>query len=426
MNRNFLTAAAAAALTLLMAGSAFATDSRINGLSGGEKKITIRDQSNINFLPQMLVFHGNQVDIDEVANAAYGAMNIRYKLTDDAVLWLFGKKSTWLPVVKSKTLGNNDSGALAGFDPSARNYMTTTQPPQPITGALKDPTNHQFGIGFGTNLGEGLRLGTSLSIGGHRDDSDGNNLHSNTLVDFNIGFGLDLSETNNLDFGLRIMFGSFTNFEGGTDRFVSDGLFHIGIVAKGEFQVHQIAKLVPYLMFDFDTRAISHTVRTDCPTCEAQKGNTSRTDFRLGADLAIAPVEGVLIQPGIGLRFAVSAADGNAAPGGQITSQEAINGIDPYYGFAAEAAAFDWLDFRIGARQTIVTRNISNTLQAPQSNEKHTSDVINEVTTGLGFKVRSWTIDVNVTPTWFNHGPFLATGDPTPGWGLDFAAKYEW
>jgi len=424
MNRTFLIAAAAVALGLLLASTAFATGSRINGLSGGEKNITIRDQANIDALPQMLVFHGNQVDVDEVVGAAYGGMNIRYKLTDEAVLWLFGKKSPWLPVVKATTLGGNDSGLLAGLDPTGA--VPPPTPAIPPSNPIKDPTNHQFGIGFATKLGEGLRLGSYLSIGGHRNDADGNNQYSNTLIDFAIGFGLDISETNNIDFGLNLKFGSFVNFQGGTDRYVGDGLMNIGLVAKGEFQVHQIAKLVPYVTFNYDGRAVSHTVRTDSPQHEALKGNTSQVAFALGADLAIAPAEGVLVQPGLGLLILNSAADGNKVPNGPITSQEAITALAPYYGFAAEAAAFDWLDFRVGARQTIVKTDVSNTLPTPQSNEKHTSTVLNTVTTGVGVKLRSWTIDVNMNPAWFNNGPHVATGNATGGWGIDFAAKYEW
>ncbi len=424
MNKSFLIAVIATVLGLLMASPAFATGTRINSLSGGEKDITIRDQINIDALPQMLVFHGNQVDVDRTVGAGYGGMNVRYKLTDEAVLWLFGKRSPWLPVVKATTPGGNDAGLLGGLDPTG--VVPPPTPAIPPSNPIQDPTNHQFGIGFGTKLGEGMRLGTFLSIGGHRNDADGNNLYSNTLVDFGVGFGLDISETNNIDFGLNLKFGSFTNFQGGTDRFVSDGLMNIGLVAKGEFQVHQIAKLVPYVKFNYDSRAISHTVRTDSPQHEALKGKTSQVSFSLGADLAIAPAEGVLVQPGLGLAILNLAADGNLVPNGPITSQEARTVLSPYYGFAAEAAAFDWLDFRLGARQTIVKTDISNTLQAPQSNEAHTSTVLNTVTTGVGVKLRSWTIDVNMNPLWFNNGPFLATGNATAGWGVDFAAKYEW
>ena len=93
MNRNLILTTAFIATSALLASSAMATETRIKSLSGIEKNFTIRDQANINFLPQMLVDHGNQVDVGEAASAtSYGKMNIRYKLTDDAVLLLRGVK----------------------------------------------------------------------------------------------------------------------------------------------------------------------------------------------------------------------------------------------------------------------------------------------------------------------------------------------
>lgn len=424
MNKTFLTAAAVVAMTVLMAGSALATQSRINGMSGKEKSFTIRDQANIYFLPQMLVFHGNEVDVDETNGNKYGTMNIRYKLTDDAVLLLYGKRSPWKEVVTKKSLGVTgtfyDAGSIAGFTPKAA-----------------EPTNHQFGIGFGTRLGEAARLGTTISLGGHNDSRDANNIQDNTWFELDVGFGFDLSETDNLDLALHLGFGAFTNVEN-TERYVSAGLVNFGLMGKGEFQVHQIAALVPYIGFNYDTRSVEHVATDACGAqsqiCAGLKGNVNTTTIALGADLAIKPAEGVLVQPGLGIDIMAGGADGNKAlsPNAPIVAMENSTVISPHYGFAAEARAFDWLNLRLGARQTVLLMNNSNTLPPapagapPQSNERHSSQVLNTVTTGVGINLRGWTIDVNMNPMWFNNGPFLATGNATPGWGMDFAMMYKW
>ena len=85
----------AAIIGTLIATPAFATQTRINSLSGGEKSITVRDQANIWALPQFLPTYGNQVDVDGTVGAKYGTMSVRYSLTDDAVLLLYGASSPW-------------------------------------------------------------------------------------------------------------------------------------------------------------------------------------------------------------------------------------------------------------------------------------------------------------------------------------------
>ena len=404
----------AAVIGALIATPAFATQTRINSLSGGEKSITIRDQANIWALPQFLPTYGNQVDVDGTAGAKYGTMSVRYSLTDAATLLLYGASSPWNgkgQIVNTTSVAGATAGAASGFTPT------------------QDPTNHQFGIGFGTKLGESMRLGTYLGIGGHNASSAQE--HSNTAIDFNVGFGFNLSETNNLDFGLHIGYATFTDQGTQGDLYLPNGLFNVGLVAKGEFQVHQIAKLVPYFMFSYDGRGVAHTA--DQLGNGAKQGNATLTTLSLGADLAISPAEGVTVQPGLGLMYRTSTVTGNPTPvppGAQVTIATLDNSssdIMPYYGFAAEAAAFDWLVLRVGARQTIVRTDIGSTApNGDPSKEQHTSKVLNTVTTGFGIALRGWQIDLNVTPQFFNNGIFAATGAATGGFAADFAIVYDW
>ena len=417
--KKLLTAVVAG--TLALGGSAYATETRINSLSAGgpgngqafnEKSVTIKDSANIDTLPQTMVTYKNSVDVDNTVGASYGSMNIRYALSDDAVLTLFGKRSPWQGVASQQTIDKNTAPGIAGFNP-----------------VPKDPTNHQFGIGFGMKAGESLRLGTTLSIGGHRVDGNSTNQQSNTAVNFAAGIGFDLSETNSLDFGLGLTFGSFTNIEGTAgDRYVPNGLFGINLTAKGEFQVHQIAKLVPYLRFGYDSRGVKHASRNDENGLgnEAKQGSITNTTLSLGSDLAISPVEGVLIQPGIGLGFRSSSASGTNVAFAPVQTIESSQLLMPYYGFAAEAKAFDWMVLRLGARQTIVKQDDGNTLPAPASNEKHTSDVVNTVTTGFGFKLMGWYLDMNINPMFFNNGPYIISGNATTPFAVDFALGYDW
>jgi hypothetical protein len=432
--KRFMTVALVTGLTLLMAGQAFATRTRINSLSGQEKGYTIKDQSNIFVFPQTMVEYGNQVDIDAVSGSRYGTMNVRYSLTDDAVLLLFGHSSPWVPVVHKGTLGGVDQNQkpIAGVNAAS------------VSGFAQkaiDPTNHQFGIGFGTRIGEAARIGGTFSMGGNNRTRDGNWTHDNTWIDLDVGFGLDIGETDSLELGLSIGIGSFTNVES-SERYVGAGLFNIGLLARGVFSVHQIASIVPYLGFIYDGRAIEHQPTNACggqpQDCASLKGNTANTDVRLGTDLAIRPAEGVLVQPGIGLTIQSAVGEGNLTPtaNSPILTQEESVFITPHYGFAAEAAVFDWLLLRVGARQSIVVSNNTNTIPPPAggvppgtpppSNERHWSDVVNTVTTGFGIQMRGWTLDLNVNPSFFNNNVFAISGVATSPFAVDFAMVYDW
>lgn len=416
-----------------VAGSALATDSRINGLSGGgvsltgnpdsptasdtvlnEKSFTIRDSANIYTFPQFLPTYKNSVDSDATSGAKYGTMNIRYALSDDAVLLVYGKRSVWQPVTNLSSIAGATSGAASGY------------------GMPNDPTNHQFGLGFGMKAGESLRLGAHASLGGRNftDKTTNNKTQNNTLFQLGAGVGFDLSETNSMDFGIDLKVGSFTNQGPQGDLYTPNGLFRFGLIFKGEFQVHQIAKIVPYLNFAYDSRNVAHG--QDQAGNGAKYGNAAMTVLQLGSDLAIQPVEGVLIQPGLGLAFATSNVNGKAVndPNGQIPSQTldaSSNRIIPYYGFAAEAKAFDWMVLRLGARQQVVMTNIGNTATNPApSNEEHLSNVVNTVTTGMGFKLMGWDLDLNVNPSFFNNGVYAVTGADTKPFAVDWALSYRW
>ncbi len=418
-----LTKFAVAVAALMAATPAVATQSRINSMAGGEKAITVRDEANIHAgLPQFLVDHGNEVDVDAASGGVYGRMNVRYALTDDAVLLLYGLRSPWASVVSGTTINGGPKGsapAIAGVAPGQL--------------SAADPTNHQFGVGFGTKVGDGMRLGARIDIGGARDDADGNNLNNNTLFGLNFGLGFDIGETNSLDFGLKLRFGSFTDFEAGADRWLSNANIGFGLLTKGEFQVHPVAKLVPYLTIDYLDVEIGHAVRGGAEQgslAEAKKGSVADFQISLGADLAISPADRVIIQPGLGLGFRSSNAEGTDQNGGAILGIENSNQIAPYYGFAAEAQAFDWLALRVGARQTIVMHNSANTKPvtpgANDTNEFHKSSVVNTLTTGFGISVRGWQLDLNVNPLFFNNNFFAVSGVATPAYAFDFAMVYDW
>ena len=437
--KKLLTAALTTTFGVALAGTALATETRVNSLSaaGGlngafnEKSITLRDtdhgrldSSAIDTFPQWMVWHKNSVDVDNTAGTSYGSMNVRYALSDDPtppVLMLFGKRSPWAPVTSQTSILGNTAAKLAGG-------------PAPTAA---DPTNHQFGIGFGMKAGESVRLGATLSIAGNRKDTAGSNPangaatddeQSNTWVNFNLGVGFDINEVNSLDFGLNVMGGTFTNMNGNSAYYASNGMFGVAFTARGEFMVSQISRIVPYVRVNYDTRSVIGQVWNNDTARTNLVGTVNNTWIILGSDLAIMPpnLEGVLIQPGIGLIAHMSTAVGNNNEAGTSSTQEDSSNIMPWYGFSAEAKAFEWCYLRLGARQVISRTNVANTATTPANNETHYSTVTNTVSTGLGIKLLGWDLDINMNPAFFNNGIAAVTGNATAGWGIDWALTYDW
>lgn len=418
---NFRTVSAMAAAGSLLAMPAMATDSRINALSGGnleltptmgfnEKAITIDDTANIYHMPQFLPLYKNSVDSDATNGAKYGTMNVRYALSDEAVLLIYGKRSTWEPVVKSQSIGKLDAVKVGGFSDVA-----------------KDPTNHLVGLGFGMKAGESLRFGAHLSLAGNKAEGDGSFQNNNSLFTLGAGIGFDLNETNSLDFGIGLKSGSFTQTNDSKAVYESQGLIGFNLVGRGKFQVHQIARIVPFLAVGYDGRAVQQGAPFVPQGAAAKFGRVINLAFNFGADLAIQPVTGVLIQPGFGVGVVQSGVNGN--DDNQTSwDQETSNRNIFHYGFAAEAKAFDWMVLRLGARQTVFQDNFGAVTKRDTkvSGEKHQSDVINKVTTGMGFNLMGWMLDVNVDPNYYNNGLFAATGNATSGWGVDWALHYAW
>lgn len=417
--KRILSAAATLALAAMVATPALATQTRINSLAGGQYQYTIRDSANTYVMPQFLAneAYKNSVDVDNVAGGGpYGIMNIRYALTDTAVLWLYGRQAGQDAVTTNQGLFGNSAASISGFG-------------APV-GPPVEPSNHQYGLGFGTKLGETSRLGVALDISARRaDGAKGQTEDSTYKVGILAGMGFDIGAANSIDFALNVGFGSFTDLKpfgaGSQEQYTPNGIFDFGLLFKGEFQMHDIAWLVPYVDLDYQGVGIAHTSSAPGAQDGGIFGDSSLFTIALGADLSIRPAEGITVQPGVGVMLMTSSVSGTntGAQGSSVTFEG--NQIAPYYGFAAEAAAFDWMVLRLGARQTVEMTNQNNTLSAPNTNEAHASTVVNTLNTGMGFALRGWTLDVNVNPQFFNNGVYAVTG--TGGaYGLDFALGYKW
>jgi hypothetical protein len=317
-------------------------------------------------------------------------------------------------------------------------------------------------------LGDSHRFGAALSIGGNSKVSPVNipadpikgtpaglaatpNNDGNVLVDANIGFGTDIGD-NTLDFGLDLRFGHFNNLQtqiGSQQQnysFQPQGIFSLGLLAKGEFQLQQTARLIPYARVGYNSVSIDHFARPDDPCANDQqqglicnvgrKGTFSGTAVNLGADLALRPSDNVLIQPGAGLAYRSTYLKGNSTPQAYKLAPPEVDLEDSaqlvgFYGFSAEAQAFDWMVLRLGARQAVIRQSSANTIKTKQgenaqTNEAAESKVTNVLSTGVGFKLKEWTLDMNVNPSVFNNGVYAVTGNATPTFAYDFALNYKW
>jgi len=396
MNRKITAALAALAVTVT-GGAAFATQTRTNSLGGGEKEFTVRDEANVGHLPQLLVDHGNKVFTDASVGGSYGTMHINYKLSDTSVIQLYGasglKNSFGIP--GKAALSGKGTGTLTGV--SVQDTGVGYSP-----AGLADPTNHELGIGFATKFGAAARFGGNLNFYGNTKQGDDNNKNNNSFYRLGLGIGFDLSEKNSLDFGLGVGFGFIQQMDGTDEKYNHDGTLTFDLLGKGEFEVHTIAKIVPFLAIGYRNWGVKNIKSGE----GTDKGSVSRISVALGSDLAITPSEGILIQPGVGLMYLTSSATGPDST--KVEDSNAI--IFPYYGFAAEGKVFDWLVLRLGAKQIVSKISTNKTDKQTQAQQSMVDYIL---TTGFGIKAGSWTIDLNVNPLWFNNGPYLISGAGT-------------
>lgn len=453
---------------VLLVSPAEATRVRVNTLGDGEKRVTVADESNVLLLPTRLVAFPDRVIVDvmepQLPNVAFG---VHLALSESDVLAVWGGARSRLvagglalPVEGVVTafpgFAATDGGATAGVLGDGDTVGTPVATPGALGGlggVAAGGETEAAGLGgllvpVGATPGtvaalradlqatvlyahrfEDWRLGFLVGAWADLDHQSKPAAeayeHRTTLIEARVGAGFDLGRRSSIDFAVVGGYAAFTDeawdatAEATTPRIEDDGLWQLGFVAAARLALWRGGYIVPYAELLYRGEQVA--VRDGA--------STSDGDFRgirgaVGVDLAIEPVKGVLIQPGVGF----SAEQGIVEWADEDVRLQSDVLVLPTYGVAVEAWVLDWLALRLSARQDIriVTDDWRGVAADDATRRRRRYDVATRVAFGIGFQFAGFTLDLMLNPDIFTTGPYGVTGNELDSLNLQAALMYHW
>lgn len=442
-------ALAASSLVALGASNASATGTRLRSMGAihgvptagmnltaypvfAEAWLAYEDEANIFYLPATLTRYGNRVMIDELSGnyAEFGnaypraRFGFHYNITDFTVLAFYGSNAD-VSVASTRPF-TNAGGPSAGDHTISAGEAGNVD----LTADLKGS------IVFAHDLG-GIRLGMAFNAWGDslqvEAPAGAVSDISVMVIDFDLGFGLDFTGNNSLDFGLGMKFSTFD----ATTSQVNEGApqeitlyepetnFGIEFNFRGIFNFFQGMQIIPFAQVVFEREGLTDSFPAN--TTDRPFADSDHFGIEVGVNLKIEPFENVFIYPTLGMRFDLYTVATNV---GDIVDDRRFT--LPYYGFGLDARIWDWFAFRMGARQFIVfDKNAEVIVTNGGNNESDVrdSDVITTFHTGFGLyfgETDNWIIEAHMSPDFFLNGPNVISGNQTGQFALDAAIKYVW
>ena len=438
-------------------GDAHATQVRLDAMGGGFKYWTMEDETNVFDFPELLVRWGDLTSIDNLSlvsgniPGANTRFAIHYQLTDDVVIAAFGGRidsSTRAPSTTSgyAAAGNPYTGTSSLSVGGEASAAGGAQGGSATARGNGDPdplynVDLKVGLGFAVKLGERMRLGATLSIMGdnadvEQPDQDSAQVQKDQgamIIDFGLGFGVDITPKHELEVGLGLEFGWLEDARDSVDP--TSGQFvdleehwsatHLGvrINARHTFHITKKMALVSYARFLIGSQEVKNEFVL---AANAQNGSWDAFDIHAGTDLRLEVAKDVWVVPGVGIRYAQQTLEGVGSIDRDLDRILTL----PYYGVGVDIRVFEWLDFRFGAQQFVNLYRVSRTPQGQDTVEVQASDVITTVSTGLGFNVAigesTLSLDVNINPNFWLNGIYIVSGATTNPFALTTALKFDW
>ena len=405
MKRHLVnTVGALTVVAVCFAGTAFATQSRINSMGGGVKQITVLDERNIFALPAELVKWGTWTGL-EIGAPGYTSFGIHYNFNPTTVLAIYGSSQK----LDAITLGTQQLvNAQANSAISSSNFNENGETHK-ITAI--------FGIDFGST-----RLGVLLGIWGDRDkvfdDGGQEELNVGPLV-LEVGLGLGFAVgAGDLDLGLDFKYRAPTDIGADGEVLSNNSQIDIGILARGTFPFSGPHELVPFLGIDLAFSS-GQLTSDGSPQLSGLSYN-----IMLGTDIRLNLGDGIVVQPGIGLRFADTSVT-TTPDDGDITKSSSTFAI-PFYNVAVDVQVTEWLDIRFGGGQEVLFLVAEKFTEGSSDGGTSASDVRHHIATGVGFNLPAGvSIDIEVNTEWWKQGPYFISGH-SGNFGMNAALSKDW
>ena len=418
MKKHLLATATLAALTL--AGTASATQARINSVGGGVKQYTFLDERNIFTLPAELVKYGAWADVE--MGVGWTSFGFHYNFSPTVVLAIYGTSTG----VQTLNFGDVSKGGTKVFaDGNAislgtGNGLAISQ----NTGVSNtgDGTTHKGTAILGVDLGS-ARLGFLLAAWADeaRSFDDNEEITSNQgplrlQLGIGAGFGTGMGD---IDLALHLGFALPTE-EDSEGSAVDGKEIDIGFIFRGTFPFSGPHELVPYVTLDV---AFADSAAT-------ADGSTAVSGLHFGAevgmDIRLNLADGITVQPGIGFGGKITSKE-STPDGGDPTINRSHEFAFPFYSLAVDVKVFDWLDIRFGGRQRVywVWTSGEDTNGDPIASTSE-AKVDHVIATGVGINLPAGvSLDIEVSNDWWKRGPNAVTGD-NGTFGLSAALSKDW
>ena len=463
---------------------ASATRVRVNTMGGGEKRLTFDDETVVSLLPSLLVDYPDRALIDVIeatsANTSFGA---HFALSARDVVAIYGGSRT--RAIAGGVMGTSPAlaiefpGSIATRPGAVGGVVTSDPGPRAVLGSLGGVAaareagqdleytirlaNPVAGLGGATSGGSSLgSLGGLGGLGGlsdaltadlhaaalyaHRFDSwrlgllvgvwadleeqtspeEQSMEQRATFVELRLGAGVDIGDQSGLDLALV---GGFATFRDEAwdpaagslaPRYESDGLWQLGLTGRAKLALFHGGYLVPYCELTYRSETVQGAGATGDDTLSFWGLNGA-----FGVDVALEPIEGVIVQPGVGFTVQMGTFEGPGAIEGADDKAESLILAMPFYGVAVEAWVLDWLALRLSAKQRIRYHRDQTTIAGAKT-KKERYEVDTEVALGVGFRFVGFELDFLINPDILTHGPYGLTGTETDTLNLQVALRYAW
>lgn len=426
MNKGLVMAGAAAVLGL--AGTASATQSRINSVGGDIKNFTFLDERNIFHLPAELVKYGGWAGI-QTADANTGTLSsfgFHYNFTPTVVLAIYGTTGA-IPgiTLDSATTGGDDGIRFGGTAAGIRGIHQGSDPSNVGDSGVMHKGTVLLGLDLGT-----ARLGFLLAGYGDkeasRNDEDETSQNQGPFhMDIGVGLGVDTA-IGTLDFALDIGVGIPT--DEGPD---GDGLaepktegkqIDVGLLFRGTFAFSGPHELVPYVDLDLAFADSQDVITDDAPVHSGIGFSTVA-----GMDIRLNFEDGITVQPGFGIfgNVVTSSIDDG---GDDATETEKVSQFGFFYNLAVDVKVWEWLDIRFGGRQHFFWNWTDATqFDGDFVGGQTTSATVNHfISSGVGFNMPAGvSLDIDVNTGWWQNGPDFITGSGG-NFGISAALSKDW
>ncbi len=372
-----------AALLLIMALSAFATDTRV--FTMGQNNNVLLDEANIALYPSR---------INDYPNLAIGEFARFYEGTDDftdfGIHWKFDRDNPWV-------LGTYFS-VLPAYYPTD----IMGDPLVPFDDTLQD--NRRIDLFYGRQLGT-HNFGLSLGIIHSSRTRDDVSQEKESLGQYRLGLGL--TPTSGVwDLAAHLSLGTWTDedFDGATET-EPDGFFDITLQGRGFWLINPNYTVIPHASLGYHKRGIKfYALNGDLSDLD-QTDEHKMTTVDVGMGANYTPASNVLAVADFGFMYNKKKAELNPS-GGTATEINNTTWFFPYFKIGLDADIFRWLDVRLGAT-SFWTSESEEVKGATKANFRYPD---NDTYLGFGFHWGRFHVDTYTDPDLFLKGLNFISG----------------